>query len=79
MTVSELIESLKALPGDMPVAVVISDGDGGPDDIVRISRGTWASDIALEKYSDGEDVEFPEEDEFVLDDESGKIAVLVTW
>jgi len=66
MTVAELIESLKALPPDMKIQVMTSEGDG-PNDIVQVSRGTWSSDID------------PEDAEFVQDDETGKIAVLVTW
>ena len=86
MTVAELIESLKALPPDMKIQVMTSEGDG-PNDIVQVSRGTWSSDIDPEDIDeDDADLEAgfesmidPEDAEFVQDDETGKIAVLVTW
>ena len=70
MTVAELIESLKALPQDINVQVMTSEGEG-PNDIVQVSRGTWSNDI------DPQDND--EEPEFIQDDNTGKIAVLVTW
>ena len=86
MTVAELIESLKALPPDMKIQVMTSEGDG-PNDIVQVSRGTWSSVIDPEDIDeDDADLEAgfesmidPEDAEFVQDDETGKIAVLVTW
>jgi hypothetical protein len=86
MTVSELIKALQALPQDINVQVMTSEGDG-PSDIVQVSRGTWSSDIDPEDIDeDDEDLEEgfesmidPEDAEFVQDDETGKIAVLVTW
>jgi hypothetical protein len=86
MTVSELIKALQALPQDINIQVMTSEGDG-PSDIVQVSRGTWSSDIDPEDIDeDDEDLEEgfesmidPEDAEFVQDDETGKIAVLVTW
>lgn len=79
MTVGELIESLKALPQDMEIQVINSETDG-PVDIVQVSRGTWSddtSDLTDDELDDWEPSD--EEPEFVQDDETGKIAVLVTW
>ena len=77
MTVAELIESLKALPQDMKIQVMNSEGEG-PNDIVQVSRGSWG-----EQLEDDEDIEDGFEPmidgEFNQDDENGKIAVLVTW
>lgn len=81
MTVAELIESLKALPQDMKIQVMTSEGEG-PNDIVQVSRGTWSNDVEPEDLDADEDIEDyrdDEEPEFVQDDASGKIAVLVTW
>jgi hypothetical protein len=81
MTVAELIESLKALPQDINVQVMTSEGEG-PNDIVQVSRGTWSNDVEPEDLDADEDIEDyrdDEEPEFVQDDASGKIAVLVTW
>ena len=81
MTVAELIESLKALPQDINVQVMTSEGEG-PNDIVQVSRGTWSNDVETEDLDADEDIEDyrdDEEPEFVQDDASGKIAVLVTW
>ena len=79
MTVSELIKALQALPQDMKVQVLDSE-EGGPVDIVQVSRGTWSDEISdlteeeMEEWYDSN-----KEPEFVQDDENGKIAVLVTW
>jgi hypothetical protein len=81
MTVSELIKALQALPQDINVQVMTSEGDG-PSDIVQVSRGTWSNDIDPEDIDEDdaiEDYQNDEEPEFVQDDETGKIAVLVTW
>lgn len=81
MTVAELIESLKALPQDMQIQV-LDPGKSGPVDIVQVSRGTWSNDVQsadLDEDEDIEDYRDDEEPEFVQDDETGKIAVLVTW
>ena len=73
MTVSELIKALQALPQDMKVQVLDSE-EGGPVDIVQLSRGSWTSDY------DADEDEFDLDDaHFIQDDENGKIAVLVTW
>lgn len=79
MTVKELIEKLKALPGDMKVQVLDSDR-GDPEDIVDLTRGTWSndtSDLTDDELDDWEPSD--EEPEFVQDSENGKIAVLVIW
>ena len=81
MTVAELIESLKTLPQDINVQVMTSEGEG-PNDIVQVSRGTWSNEVESEDLDADEDIEDyrdDEEPEFVQDDASGKIAVLVTW
>ena len=73
MTVSELIKALQALPQDMKVQVLDSE-EGGPVDIIQLSRGSWTSDY------DADEDEFDLDDaHFNQDDESGEIAVLVTW
>lgn len=79
MTVAQLIESLKDLPQDMEIQVMTSEG-AGPVDIVDVSRGTWASELDPEDIEDGfESMIDPDDDEFIHDDEDGKIAVLITW
>jgi hypothetical protein len=92
MTVAELIESLKALPQDMQIQVLDSEEDG-PVDIVQVSRGTWGGDLA-EEQEERLEAEYGEEEipenvysgltdydteHFYQDDQTGKIAVLVTW
>ena len=79
MTVGELIESLKTLPQDMEIQVLNTEFMS-PVDIVQVSRGSWSddtSDLTDEELDDWEPSD--EEPEFVQDDETGKIAVLVTW
>ena len=81
MTVAELIKELQALPQDINGQVMTSEGEG-PNDIVQVSRGTWSNDVEPEDLDADEDIEDyrdDEEPEFVQDDASGKIAVLVTW
>lgn len=81
MTVAELIKELQALPQDINVQVMTSEGEG-PNDIVQVSRGTWSNDIDPQDIDEDdaiEDYRDDEEPEFVQDDASGKIAVLVTW
>lgn len=78
MTVSELIKELQALPQDMKIQVVDPD-DGGPVDIVQVSRGSWQSHGETEDIEDGFESMIDEEPEFIQDDEGGQIAVLVTW
>ena len=82
MTVAELIESLKALPQDMQIMVMDSDRES-PIDIVQVSRGSWGYPVEIdtsELFDDEIAEEYWEQDqEFLQDDENGKIAVLVTW
>lgn len=79
MTVSELITKLQALPSDMQIQVMTSEGNG-PDDIMGISRGSWTGESEDEDIEDGfESMIDPEDAEFVQDEENGKIAVLVVW
>ena len=79
MTVDELIEKLKALPGDMQVQVLDSDR-GDPEDIVQLTRGSWSndtSDLSDDELDNWEPSD--EEPEFIHDAENGKFAVLVIW
>jgi len=92
MTVAELIESLKTLPQDMEVMMLDSDRES-PVEIIQVSRGTWGLDLADEQDERLEaeygDEEIPQHvldgltdydtERFYQDDETGKIAVLVTW
>ena len=79
MTVAELIKELQALPQDIQIMMLDSDRES-PVEIVQVSRGSWISDTDLEDIEEGfEAMTDPEEDEFIQDDENGKIAVLVTW
>ena len=77
----QLIKALQALPQDINIQVMTSEGEG-PNDIVQVSRGTWSNDINPEDIDEDdaiEDYQNDEEPEFIQDDETGKIAVLVTW
>jgi hypothetical protein len=82
MTVDELIEKLKALPGDMKVQVLDSERES-PVDIVQLSRGSWGYPVEIDTtglHDDDIAEEYWEQDqEFLQDDENGKIAVLVIW
>ena len=79
MTVNELIEKLKALPGDMKIQVLDSDR-GDPEDIVDLTRGTWSNDTSDLTDDELDDWEPSDHDpEFVQDAENGKTAVLVIW
>ena len=79
MTVAELIKELQALPQDIQIMMLDSERES-PAEIVQVSRGSWISDTDLEDIEEGfEAMTHPEEDEFIQDDENGKIAVLVTW
>lgn len=79
MTVAELIKELQALPQDLQIMMLDSERES-PVEIVQVSRGSWISDTDLEDIEEGfEAMTDPEEDEFIQDDENGKIAVLVTW
>ena len=73
MTIAELIKALQALPQDMKIQVMGSD-EGGPVDIVQLSRGSWTSD-----YDPDEDEFDPEDAHFVQNDVNGDTAILVTW
>ena len=79
MTVDELIEKLKALPGDMKIQVLDSDRVVSWD-IVDLTLGTWSndtSDLTDDELDDWEPSD--EEPEFIHDAENGKTAVLVIW
>ena len=79
MTVAELIKALQDLPQDIQIMMLDSEREA-PVEIVQVSRGSWISDTDLEDIEEGfEAMTDPEEDEFIQDDENGKIAVLVTW
>ena len=82
MTVSELIESLKALPPDMKSQVLTSE-EGSPVDIVQLSRGSWGYPVEIDTAElDEDDIAekyWEADEEFRQDDKNGKIAVLVTW
>jgi hypothetical protein len=79
MTIAELIKELQALPQDIQIMMLDSERES-PVEIVQVSRGSWISDTDLEDIEEGfEAMTDPEEDEFIQDDENGKIAVLVTW
>jgi len=82
MTVGELIKELQALPQDMQIMVMDSDRES-PIDIVQVSRGSWGYPVDIdtsELHDDEIAEEYWEQDpEFIQDDETGKIAVLVTW
>ena len=79
MTVAELIKALQTLPQDIQIMMLDSEREA-PVEIVQVSRGSWISDTDLEDIEEGfEAMTDPEEDEFIQDDENGKIAVLVTW
>jgi len=95
MTVGELIKELQALPQDMEIQVLDSDEGGPVEivQVSRVSRGTWGLDLADEQDERLEaeygDEEIPQHvvdgltdydtERFYQDDETGKIAVLVTW
>lgn len=82
MTVGELKTLLAALPDDMKVQVLNSE-EGGPVDIVQLSRGSWGYPVEIDTsdlHDDDIAEEYWEQDqEFLQDDDNGKIAVLVTW
>jgi len=83
MTASELIEELKKLPADMEIMVISGEYHQDPVDIVTVSRGSWGYPVEIdtsELHDDEIAEEYWEQDqEFLQDDETGKIAVLVTW
>ena len=81
MTVGELKALLAKLPDDMKIQVL--EGDETPVDIVQLSRGSWGYPFEIDTsglHDDDIAEEYWEEDQqFLQDDENGKIAVLVTW
>ena len=82
MTVGELKALLATLPDDMQISVLDSEREA-PVDIVRLSRGSWGYPVNIdtsELHDDDIAEEYWEQDqEFLQDDDNGKIAVLVTW
>lgn len=82
MTVGELKTLLAELADDMKVQVLNSE-EGGPVDIVQLSRGSWGYPVEIDTsdlHDDDIAEEYWEEDQqFLQDDDNGKIAVLVTW
>jgi len=82
MTVGELKALLETLPDSMQISVLDSEREA-PVDIVQLSRGSWGYPVNIdtsELHDDEIAEEYWEQDqEFLQDDENGKIAVLVTW
>ena len=82
MTVAELIKELQALPQDMQIMMLDSERES-PVDIVQLSRGSWGYPVEIDTtglHDDDISEEYWEQDqEFIQDDENGKIAVIVTW
>ena len=82
MTVAEMIKELQALPQDSQVMMLDSDRES-PVEIVQVSRGSWGYPVEIdtsELHDDEIAEEYWEQDqEFMQDDENGKIVVLVTW
>jgi|APGre2960657373_1045057.scaffolds.fasta_scaffold138373_2 hypothetical protein len=82
MTVGELKALLATLPDDMKIQVLDSER-GDPEDIVQLSRGSWGYPVEIDTaglHDDDIAEEYWEQDqEFLQDDENGKIAVLVIW
>jgi hypothetical protein len=82
MTVGELKALLATLPDGMQISVLDSEREA-PVDIVQLSRGSWGYPVNIdtsELHDDDIAEEYWEQDqEFLQDDENGKIAVLVTW
>jgi hypothetical protein len=82
MTVGELKALLATLPDDMQISVLDSEREA-PVDIVQLSRGSWGYPVEIdtsELHDDDIAEEYWEQDqEFLQDDDNGKIAVLVTW
>jgi hypothetical protein len=82
MTVGELKALLATLPDDMQISVLDSEREA-PVDIVQLSRGSWGYPVNIdtsELHDDEIAEEYWEQDqEFLQDDDNGKIAVLVTW
>ena len=82
MTVGELKALLATLPDGMQISVLDSEREA-PVDIVQLSRGSWGYPVNIdtsELHDDDIAEEYWEQDqEFLQDDDNGKIAVLVTW
>ena len=82
MTVGELKALLATLPDGMQISVLDSEREA-PVEIVQLSRGSWGYPVNIdtsELHDDEIAEEYWEQDqEFLQDDDNGKIAVLVTW
>jgi len=82
MTVGELKALLATLPDSMQISVLDSEREA-PVDIVQLSRGSWGYPVEIdtsELHDDDIAEEYWEQDQqFLQDDDNGKIAVLVTW
>jgi len=82
MTVGELKALLENLPDGMQISVLDKERES-PIDIVQLSRGSWGYPVEIDTTNLHDDEiaeEYWEQDqEFLQDDDNGKIAVLVTW
>ena len=82
MTVGELKALLATLPDGMQISVLDSEREA-PVDIVQLSPPSWGYPVNIdtsELHDDEIAEEYWEQDqEFLQDDDNGKIAVLVTW
>jgi hypothetical protein len=82
MTVGELKALLATLPEDMEI-MMMDPERGDPQEIIQLSRGSWgyAVEIDTTNLHDDEIAEeyWEQDQEFLQDDDNGKIAVLVTW
>ena len=82
MTVGELKALLATLPDSMQISVLDSEREA-PVDIVQLSRGSWGYPVEIdtsELHDDDIAEEYWEQDQqFLQDDDNGKIAVLVIW
>jgi hypothetical protein len=82
MTVGELKALLENLPDGMQISVLDKERES-PIDIVQLSRGSWGYPVEIDTTNLHDDEiaeEYWEQDqEFLQDDDNGKIAVLGTW
>jgi hypothetical protein len=82
MTVGELKALLATLPEDMEI-MMMDPERGDPQEIIQLSRGSWGYQVEIDTTNLHDDEiaeEYWEQDqEFLQDDDNGKIAVLVTW